>query len=174
MSLSRPPSPDTKHLPLPASARRHQDSTASPFKFSLSLGAMFFSLSGFALLAVVLCSFVGARSVPDGQVGPGCRMSWMYPSYFRFSLDRSHSSLAGKYSLYLYREHDWDRSTQVNQSLLPILLSFLFGLTNSQSFLHKCSLSDSQSSSSLETPVPSARSAPSHRRPLTNSISHPE
>jgi pimeloyl-ACP methyl ester carboxylesterase len=73
---------------------------------------LLFSLPGIAGLILVLWSFASVQSLPDGQVGPGCRMSWMYPSYYRIPLDSSHSTLSGKYSLYLYREQGWDLATQ--------------------------------------------------------------
>lgn len=49
-----------------------------------------------------------------------CRMAYMSPGYIRLDgLNASHSRLAGKYSLWLYREQGWDLSSKV--SLLLIL-----------------------------------------------------
>lgn len=43
-----------------------------------------------------------------------CRMAYMSPGYIRLdSLNESHSRLAGKYSLWLYREQGWDLSNKV-------------------------------------------------------------
>ncbi len=41
----------------------------------------------------------------------GCRMSWMSPSYvLQTGFDHSWSPLAGRYSLWLYREVGWQGS----------------------------------------------------------------
>lgn len=43
-----------------------------------------------------------------------CRMAYMSPGYLRLDgLNASHSRLAGKYSLWLYREQGWDLSNKV-------------------------------------------------------------
>lgn len=44
-----------------------------------------------------------------------CRMAYMSPGYIRLEgLNASHSRLAGKYSLWLYREQGWDLSSRVS------------------------------------------------------------
>lgn len=43
-----------------------------------------------------------------------CRMAYMSPGYLRQDgMDKKHSNLAEKYSLWLYREQGWDLSNKV-------------------------------------------------------------
>ncbi|KAJ1333601.1 GPI inositol-deacylase [Microdochium nivale] len=50
----------------------------------------------------------------------GCRMSYMWPSFHKFDgFDTEHTRLAGKYSLYLYREQHIDHDHRV--SGIPVL-----------------------------------------------------
>lgn len=62
-----------------------------------------------------------------------CRMAYMSPGYLRLDgLNASHSRMAGKYSLWLYREQGWDLSNKV--SLSP---SFGRGYVSYWSFLFR-------------------------------------
>lgn len=60
--------------------------------------------------------FVIGQSFMTRQLDPkGCDMSYMRPSFARFSdFDTEHTRFASKYSLYLYREGGIDEDTRVN------------------------------------------------------------
>jgi hypothetical protein len=77
--------------------------------WAISLVALVASIIGIGFLFGVVHSS-GAR-----QIDPkGCRMSYMRPSYAKFSdFDTEHTRLASKYSLYLYREQGVDHDTKV-------------------------------------------------------------
>lgn len=63
-------------------------------------------LLGLLVAALITTSIFTPQSPPDI---PQCRKVWMYPSYARIrSFDTSHTRLANKYSLYLYREQGLD------------------------------------------------------------------
>lgn len=87
----------------PAPGRRFRRS--SPF----SIVVLLISALGIALLVGIL------RSLVTRQVDPkGCRMSYMRPSYVRFTeFDTEHTRFATKYSLYLYREQGIDEEDKV-------------------------------------------------------------
>lgn len=78
-------------------------------QWAISLVALAASLIGIGFLFAVVHSS-GTR-----QIDPkGCRMSYMRPSYAKFSdFDTEHTRLASKYSLYLYREQGVDHDTKV-------------------------------------------------------------
>lgn len=62
------------------------------------------ALLGISILAAIVGSFMKHPSDLKG-----CRMSYMRPSYIRFSeFDTEHTRFATKYSLYLYREQGID------------------------------------------------------------------
>ena len=62
------------------------------------------SVIGLGLLSAILYSLVTRQLDPKG-----CRMSYMRPSYIKFSeFDTEHTRFASKYSLYLYREQTVD------------------------------------------------------------------
>jgi hypothetical protein len=77
--------------------------------WAISFLALVASLVGIGLLFAVVHSS-GTR-----QLDPkGCRMSYMRPSYAKLDdFDTEHTRLAGKYSLYLYRENGIDHDTKV-------------------------------------------------------------
>lgn len=71
----------------------------------------------FVLLLAVLGSFLYAPRDPKQ-----CAMSYSRPEFIKqLALDTSWSRLAGKYSLYLYREGGIDMSKQVNTKGQPVL-----------------------------------------------------
>lgn len=68
--------------------------------WSITYLIFFTSIIGLSLLATILYSLVTQHLDPKG-----CRMSYMRPSYIKFSeFDTEHTRFASKYSLYLYRE----------------------------------------------------------------------
>ncbi|KAF8437202.1 PGAP1-like protein-domain-containing protein [Boletus edulis BED1] len=77
------------------------------------------TILGLLTLSIAYTLFRAASDVPR-QVSPqGCRMSWMSPSYLLQSeFNTSWTPLAGRYSLWLYREVGWEP----NQAMgLPVL-----------------------------------------------------
>lgn len=77
--------------------------------WAISSFALAASLIGLGLLFAILHSSVTRQVDPKG-----CRMSYMRPSYAKLDdFDTEHTRLAGKYSLYLYREQGIDRDTKV-------------------------------------------------------------
>ena len=61
------------------------------------------------LLAAIL--YYAAIDTVQSLSPQGCRMSWMSPSYvLQTQFDRSWTPLAGRYSLWLYREVGWQGS----------------------------------------------------------------
>jgi UPF0716 family protein affecting phage T7 exclusion len=78
-----------------------------------------------ALGIVILISIL--RSLVTSQLDPkGCRMSYMRPSYVRFTeFDTEHTRFATKYSLYLYREQGIEPPDKVRRSVFrPASRSF--------------------------------------------------
>ncbi|KAJ3555841.1 hypothetical protein NM688_g2357 [Phlebia brevispora] len=67
-----------------------------------------YCLGLFSLCCVAVLYYAGVDTV--NTLSPqGCRMSWMSPSYvLQPNFDRSWSPLAGRYSLWLYREVGWE------------------------------------------------------------------
>lgn len=77
--------------------------------WAMSFLTLFTSTLGISLLITVLYSAVTLHCDPKG-----CRMSWMSPSYAKFSdFDTEHTRFATKYSLYLYREQGFDNGPKV-------------------------------------------------------------
>ncbi|KAK7415603.1 GPI inositol deacylase [Neonectria punicea] len=103
MALARTP----PQSPSPA----HRYHRSSP----ISILVLLTSALGIALLFSIL------RSLVTRQLDPkGCRMSYMRPSYVRFSeFDTEHTRFATKYSLYLYREQGVDEEDKLNG--IPVL-----------------------------------------------------
>jgi len=65
---------------------------------------------GLGLLGLIAYIYSNPLSGADS---PGCRMSYMGPSYARIrGFDETHTRFASKYSLYLYREQDHDPAPQ--------------------------------------------------------------
>jgi glycosylphosphatidylinositol deacylase len=98
----------TKHLP------------TAPARVTRSLWSMpIFSLLIAALGIAALCAI--SNSLVTRQLDPkGCRMSYMRPSYLRFTeFDTEHTRFATKYSLYLYREQGIDDENQLRG--IPVL-----------------------------------------------------
>lgn len=73
------------------------------------------SVAGIGLMLAVLYSSAVLHCDPKG-----CRMSWMSPSYAKFSdFDTEHTRFATKYSLYLYREQGFDNGPKIKG--IPVL-----------------------------------------------------
>ncbi|KAI2469942.1 PGAP1-domain-containing protein [Annulohypoxylon bovei var. microspora] len=73
------------------------------------------SALGIGLLFAVVYSAATQHCDPKG-----CRMSWMSPSYAKFSdFDTEHTRFATKYSLYLYREQGFDNGPKIKG--IPVL-----------------------------------------------------
>ncbi len=97
--------------------------------WSISLFALLTAALGLVLLAGIVQSVLTRQQEPKG-----CRMSYMRPSYIRFSeFDTEHTRFATKYSLYLYREQSLDDEDQV--SLSP---SLPLPLVVAGQFHHEC------------------------------------
>lgn len=80
--------------------------------WAISFLALVASVVGIGLLLSVLHSSVTRQIDPKG-----CRMSYMRPSYAKLDeFDTEHTRLAGKYSLYLYREQGIDDYAKVGGS----------------------------------------------------------
>lgn len=80
-----------------------------PSLWSMSILTLFIASLGVAVLLTILYSLVTRQLDPKG-----CRMSYMRPSYLRFSdFDTEHTRFATKYSLYLYREQGVDDANRV-------------------------------------------------------------
>ena len=78
-------------------------------RWSMSILSIVIAALGIAFLSTILRSLVARES--DSK---GCRMSYMRPSYMRFSeFDTEHTRFATKYSLYLYREQGIDDENKV-------------------------------------------------------------
>ncbi|GAP93268.1 putative GPI inositol-deacylase [Rosellinia necatrix] len=98
---------------LPWKLRSRQLIPKSPW--AISLWTLFTSIAGIALLISIVYSSTNLQCDPKG-----CRMSWMSPSFTRFSdFDTEHTRLAAKYSLYLYREQGIDNGPKVRG--IPVL-----------------------------------------------------
>ena len=75
----------------------------------MSILTLLTALLGTAILFIIVHSLMTRQLDPKG-----CRMSYMRPSYLRFSdFDTEHTRFATKYSLYLYREQGVDDASQV-------------------------------------------------------------
>ena len=81
-----------------------------------------FFLGAFSLLGVLTFYRAGLDIVKT--LSPqGCRMSWMSPSYvLQPNFDRSWSPLAGRYSLWLYREVGWESNEVGFSYYFPVLI----------------------------------------------------
>lgn len=83
--------------------------------WSITILSLLTASIGIALLLTILNSLVTRQIDPKG-----CRMSYMRPSYMRFSeFDTEHTRFATKYSLYLYREQGIDDDTRLHG--IPVL-----------------------------------------------------
>jgi hypothetical protein len=73
------------------------------------------SIACLLLFTCSLCWIVYHAFTEQSQwSASSCAMAWMSPGYIRQDgLNASHSRLAGKYSLWLYREQGWDISSKV-------------------------------------------------------------
>jgi glycosylphosphatidylinositol deacylase len=74
------------------------------------------------VLSTILGLYEGYRQSTENAVSrispQGCRMSWMSPSYvLREDFDEHWTPLARRYSLWLYREVEWDTSAVVSALL---------------------------------------------------------
>ena len=96
-----------------AAAHQRSKYLRSPWRCSLlTLATSAFSI---LLVFVVVHSFLKRQQDPKG-----CAMSYMRPSFTRFSdFDTEHTRFASKYSLYLYREGGVDEDTRVKG--VPVL-----------------------------------------------------
>ena len=76
-----------------------------------------------SLICIAVLYYAGADTVKT--LSPqGCRMSWMSPQYLQHTaFNTSWSPLADRYSLYLYREGNWE-SHEVSFDLFPCMLIF--------------------------------------------------
>lgn len=84
--------------------------------WAVSLWTLFTSITGIALFISIVYSSTNLQCDPKG-----CRMSWMSPSFVRFSdFDTEHTRLASKYSLYLYREQGIENGPKVYSTLSRI------------------------------------------------------
>ncbi|KAH7133459.1 PGAP1-like protein-domain-containing protein [Dactylonectria macrodidyma] len=89
----------------------HRSRISSP----ITILVLLTSALGMALLFGILQSLVTRQLDPKG-----CRMSYMRPSYVRFSeFDTEHTRFATKYSLYLYREQGVDEEDKLRG--IPVL-----------------------------------------------------
>jgi glycosylphosphatidylinositol deacylase len=107
-SISKDGSTTISGAERPSSTQRHNRSI-----WSISLASSLVAALGMVLL------FTIAKALVAGQIdAKGCRMSYMRPSYLRFSdFDTEHTRFASKYSLYLYRESGVDDPNQVCHAL---------------------------------------------------------
>ncbi|KAK7423790.1 GPI inositol deacylase [Neonectria magnoliae] len=112
-SLAAPSTPNMAlaRTPPQSPSPVHRYHRSSP----ISILVLLTSALGIALLFSIL------RSLVTRQLDPkGCRMSYMRPSYVRFSeFDTEHTRFATKYSLYLYREQGVDEEDKLNG--IPVL-----------------------------------------------------
>ena len=82
-------------------------------------------LLGLSSLVAVLLLYRASSNIVQNLSPQGCRMSWMSPSYLlQAGFNTTRSSLAARYSLWLYREVGWD---SVEVRLLAEVL--VFGLS---------------------------------------------
>lgn len=105
-SLAAPSTPDMALARTPTQSPSPNRRTNRP-RFSIVV--LLVSALGIALLISIL------RSLVTSQLDPkGCRMSYMRPSYVRFTeFDTEHTRFATKYSLYLYREQGVEPADKV-------------------------------------------------------------
>ena len=110
----------------------------------------------------VLVAYRSATQAPDMLAPEGCRMSYMWPSYYRqHEFNSSWSAYASRYSLWLYREAEWDDSNRVRESLRT---------STRRSFDALSSCTVSPFSFFPETLALPSKAAPSRRRPHIRSI----
>ena len=77
------------------------------------------TLVGLLSLILAFTFYLASTDIPKTLSPQGCRMSWMSPSYILQSgLNSSWSPLAERYSLWLYREVEWE-GTPVRE-VLPV------------------------------------------------------
>ena len=75
------------------------------------MGTLQVHLLGVLSLVIVSILYLAGVDVVTTLSPQGCRMSWMSPSYvLQTQFDRSWTPLAGRYSLWLYREVGWQGS----------------------------------------------------------------
>ncbi|KAF4982918.1 hypothetical protein FZEAL_1546 [Fusarium zealandicum] len=112
-SLAAPSTPDMALARTPSQSPSPGHRTRRSSRFSLVV--LLTSALGLALLFGIL------RSLVTRQLDPkGCRMSYMRPSYVRYTdFDTEHTRFATKYSLYLYREQGVDQEDKL--SGIPVL-----------------------------------------------------
>ena len=105
-SLAAPSTPDMALARTPTQSPSPNRRTSRP-RFSIIV--LLVSALGIALLMGIL------RSLVTSQLDPkGCRMSYMRPSYVRYTeFDTEHTRFATKYSLYLYREQGIEPADKV-------------------------------------------------------------
>lgn len=106
-SLAAPSTPDMALARTPNQSPSPSRRTRRSSRFSPVV--LLTSALGIALLIGIL------RSLVTRQLDPkGCRMSYMRPSYVRFTeFDTEHTRFATKYSLYLYREQGIEQPDKV-------------------------------------------------------------
>lgn len=64
---------------------------------------------GICSFVIILLSYFASVDISRSLSPQGCRMSWMNPAYVaQNKFDTSRTSLAPRYSLWLYREAGWD------------------------------------------------------------------
>ncbi|EOA86267.1 uncharacterized protein SETTUDRAFT_110320 [Exserohilum turcica Et28A] len=84
--------------------------------WACSLATLLTTLAAMAAMALMAQSFLTRQ-----QDVKGCGMSYMRPTYSRFSqFDTEHTRFATKYSLYLYREGSLDEDTRARHGV-PVL-----------------------------------------------------
>jgi hypothetical protein len=98
---------DTTSLEKPPLDQHHAD-TRTIRRYHILLACLFLFSTVFSWQVYV------AFTHHDPWEVSRCRMAYMSPGYIRLDgLNASHSRLAGKYSLWLYREQGWDLSNKV-------------------------------------------------------------
>lgn len=120
---------DVKSSPSPRPSSDKPGSRRGPWFTTISVALI--ALLGLSLLGTVLHS-LSTRQL-DAK---GCRMSYMRPSYIKYSeFDTEHTRFASKYSLYLYREQGKDNEkvlapplTLPSTILALLLASYLHGV----------------------------------------------
>ncbi|RSM08043.1 GPI inositol-deacylase [Fusarium ambrosium] len=112
-SLAAPSTPDMALARTPNQSPSPSRRTRRSSRFSPVV--LLTSALGIALLIGIL------RSLVTRQLDPkGCRMSYMRPSYVRFTeFDTEHTRFATKYSLYLYREQGIEQPDKLRG--IPVL-----------------------------------------------------
>lgn len=71
-------------------------------------------LQGAISLAAVLLFLYSTQDVVENLSPQGCRMSYMNPSYIlQTDFNRAWTPLAERYSLFLYREDQWEKEVRL-------------------------------------------------------------